>query len=894
MSDGTSGAADNLVPQGQMPPVGFEDPWDWVKARSVAGVEALIRRRQQLIQVKAVSNTALEIPERRLLIVENTVEPPRAGWSEQMFFLKDAETTRRSAPQLIPVFLKYEPRGRRIVLDVTREIRDELGSIRRVHVVCSDDLELDLLRQLLECLRKATRAPRVADLWTSRSLEHSVPVDGVNNEQAQAFSAMTAGGGWLVWGPPGTGKTTVIGKAVADALARGRSVLIASHTHVAVDNVVKDLASVVSEAGSVVRVGSPEKADPEVVAHDWLMLDKAAAVITDRVARLRDILDRQRANERHSVRGRLDTVIRRLVEADLDMIEKAYVAREYADKCESLANRLEEMSDELDRLEERLGDVLEAASVRLTIADRLPLLFGQRDIILQRRTEAERFMQTQQAFVDELIDEQELLRRRMITLSRAVQASPDAGDEFERTLTAVAEIGRNIAEYEPMLDDLRVDLDAINNEVEHYDALIIEAGRSRQQVEMLWKQAEEMGEARNRFKHEIVSLSTEIEQARAIAETVPRRDSIIARAEAEGILALIDERDDLNAQCGRLDAELKELDNEKRRLDDEYADTKRRLLDTAPVIACTLTALTTQSELAGRRFDTVIVDEAASAQIGQLVYAGSKADRCLAFVGDFLQNSPITDTDDAIGEEQQRLLPWQRDDIFALLGIHDRATATSHPRCIALRTQYRYPPVIADIVNEFCYDGLLRTSWTGLVENPVITFVDTSGHPGQELRPEDSSWVHPLGLRLLDPLYGRRGAGSIGMVCPYRAHARRADGQARDRGYGMPCGTSHRFQGRQFDTVIVDLMQDANQARWVAGADLHGNRRQVSAAKLLNVAITRAKRSLFLIGDWNFVRRSTSPGMKAIARLEGRPEFTVIRAADIFHDGISVPARSPV
>jgi superfamily I DNA and/or RNA helicase len=198
---------------------------------------------------------------------------------------------------------------------------------------------------------------------------------------------------------------------------------------------------------------------------------------------------------------------------------------------------------------------------------------------------------------------------------------------------------------------------------------------------------------------------------------------------------------------------LKELKEDKRRLDDEYAGTKRQLLESGPVIACMLSALTTKDELINRRFDTVIIDEAASAQIGQLIYAGSKADRCLAYVGDFLQNSPITDTDDAKTEEQKWLLPWQREEIFALLGIRDRATAEARPRCIALRTQFRYPSMIADIVNDFCYDGLLETSWRGTIAGPVVTFVDTSRHPDQGLRRGDGSWLHPLGFRLMDAIY---------------------------------------------------------------------------------------------------------------------------------------------
>jgi superfamily I DNA and/or RNA helicase len=285
-----------------------------------------------------------------------------------------------------------------------------------------------------------------------------------------------------------------------------------------------------------------------------------------------------------------------------------------------------------------------------------------------------------------------------------------------------------------------------------------------------------------------------------------------------------------------------------------------------------------------RRFDVVILDEVASIEPAYVTYAGSRANRTLALVGDFLQNAPIADADDTPDDEDRTLADWQQRDVFYLAGIHDRASAERHPRCVALSVQYRYPPLIAKTVNAFCYDGLLQSHPAKLNTDgrPVITLIDTSQHPGKRLVSERGSWWYQLGLDLLVALAHDPDTppGDAGLVCPYRAHATRAARRSQRDGLGVACGTAHSFQGREFHTVIVDLMQD-DQPRWAGVADLHGTERQIAAAKLLNVALTRTQRHLYLIGDWDFVQRHRSPGMRALAALDGEPGFRVIDAARV-------------
>jgi hypothetical protein len=187
-------------------------------------------------------------------------------------------------------------------------------------------------------------------------------------------------------------------------------------------------------------------------------------------------------------------------------------------------------------------------------------------------------------------------------------------------------------------------------------------------------------------------------------------------------------------------------------------------------------------------------------------------------------------------------------------------------------------------VNAFCYDGLLETheNGRGSTASAGVTLIDTANHRGNELVRERSSWWWQLGLDLLQAIARQAAPRSadIGYVCPYAPQAAHAQRLSDREGLSVHCGTAHRFQGREFDTVIVDLMQDG-RPRWAGVADLHGGEHQVAAAKLLNVALTRTKTNLYLIGDWDFITRASSPGMRAIAALAADPTCQILDAQEL-------------
>ncbi|KAK8037880.1 hypothetical protein PG994_014647 [Apiospora phragmitis] len=86
--------------------------------------------------------------------------------------------------------------------------------------------------------------------------------DSLNVDQRKAIEkVMSAKDYALVLGMPGTGKTTTIAHIIRALVRQGKSVLLTSYTHSAVDNILLKLKS---DNTSILRLGAPAKVHPEV------------------------------------------------------------------------------------------------------------------------------------------------------------------------------------------------------------------------------------------------------------------------------------------------------------------------------------------------------------------------------------------------------------------------------------------------------------------------------------------------------------------------------------------------------------------------------------------------------------------------------------------------------
>lgn len=137
------------------------------------------------------------------------------------------------------------------------EFSNGMATVRNNLVQLMSD-ELPAARKMRELIVDLT-APRFKNIATQYAVTGG---DSLNVDQKKAIEkVMSAQDYALVLGMPGTGKTTTIAHIIRALVSQGKSVLLTSHTHTAVDNILLKLKH---DKTPILRLGAPAKVHPEV------------------------------------------------------------------------------------------------------------------------------------------------------------------------------------------------------------------------------------------------------------------------------------------------------------------------------------------------------------------------------------------------------------------------------------------------------------------------------------------------------------------------------------------------------------------------------------------------------------------------------------------------------
>jgi hypothetical protein len=256
-------------------------------------------------------------------------------------------------------------------------------------------------------------------------------------------------------------------------------------------------------------------------------------------------------------------------------------------------------------------------------------------------------------------------------------------------------------------------------------------------------------------------------------------------------------------------------------------------------------------------FDLAIIDEASQCSIPQVLPALFRAKRAL-IIGDPMQLSPVITLKPAreagirrevgisASQLEEHRITYHRHSAF-----HAFETCTGES--LLLDEHFRCHPTIAKVSNEQFYEGRL-TVLTDVARLPrvsdeAITWIHVASN---RCRRHGNSWVNDPEVEqvhcVVEWLLGHLSEdAAVGVVTPYSAQAaalrRRWQGDAR-----VQVGTVHRFQGSERVAMVFSLVAGAGQGSTTTRSWLGTDRR------LWNVAITRTRSHLVLVGDQDFWR----------------------------------------
>ncbi|WP_199430774.1 AAA domain-containing protein [Qaidamihabitans albus] len=280
------------------------------------------------------------------------------------------------------------------------------------------------------------------------------------------------------------------------------------------------------------------------------------------------------------------------------------------------------------------------------------------------------------------------------------------------------------------------------------------------------------------------------------------------------------------ARRGRLEERLWWLGERARRRQQEDEATA---WESARIVTTTLARHVDST----RPFDVVLLDDAGSARLADVLLAVARARETAVVLGDFRQPGPRVRP--AALKTAPGVREWLLATPFGHCGIREPADAERHPGCTVLTRQHRYGPTVTALANSTGYHVLEHA---GAGETEVLL-------------------VDPAGARADHPSLARfaAGQGEIAVLAPNQVRAGAWLAALRDRP-DVAVGTARTLPGREFDTVLLDLTEDD----W-------SNR-----VRSFGSGITRARHRLYLLADLEVVKAAPigSPlGAVNALRLQG-------------------------
>lgn len=637
--------------------------------------------------------------------------------------------------------------------------------------------------------------------------EHEEPLLEVlpmNMEQRNAVRSALSKSLTVITGPPGTGKSQVVTNLLVNAAWRGQRVLFASKNNKAVD-VVEERVNNLGPRPVLLRVGANQYQSR--LAEYLISLLSAAATEEDRSAH-------EDSYRRHleivQELGRLDAEAESLIELrnQVDALER-----------EAEETRLTFGQDVFSKLRDKDLASLEKAVQQflhhLGRADR-----GRQSWIIQKGWPL-------------------IGRSRYTELGRAISDVPTASELLGLTVPSEAPDQTSMPLWLQFGKQLSERLVLAKAAAAYFEAL-----RRLQAVRSL----EAISADQARLTSELAANADRLWESwlRILPDRLSSQDrTLISRY--SGLLKMVIDNAGDGSAVGKV-----------------YKEYYKLFPKLAHLLSCwAVTSLSAKGRIPFEPgyFDLVVFDEASQCDIASALPLLYRAKR-VTVIGDPKQLAHISSL--VRGQDQQLLerfgllseyphWAYSYQSLFSLAsGMAESSTI------ISLRDHHRSHADIIEFSNRTFYEGRLRvaTRYGNLKrpepKSPGITWVEVQGkvvRPGGGGAVNEQEAQHVVKV-LTDLVVTRGYEGSVGVVAPFRQQANRIrelvnkyrDLAERLVQLGFLADTVHRFQGDERDVMIFSPVVSQDTPSTALGfLRTNGN--------LFNVAITRARGQLIVVGD---------------------------------------------
>jgi len=282
----------------------------------------------------------------------------------------------------------------------------------------------------------------------------------------------------------------------------------------------------------------------------------------------------------------------------------------------------------------------------------------------------------------------------------------------------------------------------------------------------------------------------------------------------------------------------------------------KNLADNHQIIGVTCNQIDHLLDEESEDFDLVIVDECSKATLPEWIMAMSVGRKCI-LVGDHKQLPPTfceeeSDALDTLAEAKARLI---KDGVIDKIFEHLPITMKGQ-----LSKQYRMLPHIGSFISKNFYNGNLRHhreetdhdfthfGWFTYDSRGYRVPIEHGGvlENQREIEIITHSLVEMCSRRKLTGAKSKQRKLSVAVITPYRAQCRalrEAVNRLDIREYlAVEVDTVDAFQGRQADIVFFSFVRTTGPATFYADS------------RRMNVAISRARDAVYLIGDRKYIK----------------------------------------